>query len=60
MYDTCIPSYPMNAKYHMRLDGVDVGPKTYMKDMALFTPEAAAYIHVVRKEEEKMRAYLGI
>lgn len=60
MYATCIPAYPMNAKYRMNLEGIDVGLTTYMKDMTLFTQEAAEYIKEVLEEEKRMRAYVGI
>lgn len=60
MYTTCIPAYPMNAKYHMSLEGVDIGVMSFMKDVTLFTDEAAEYITGVRDRELEMRKYLGI
>lgn len=60
MYTTCIKAYPMNAKYHMSLEGVEIGIQSYMKDMALFTSEAKEYITSVRECEHAMRIYTGI
>lgn len=61
MYTTCIPTYPMSAKYHMSIDGdVDIGVMSFMKDVTLFTEEAADYMAEVRKSEKEMREYLGI
>ena len=52
--------YPVNAKYHMELDGVNINLFSRVQDFKLFAPSRQMEIEQMRRSINLMRSQIGI
>ncbi|MDC7232775.1 MAG: dihydrodipicolinate synthase family protein [Spirochaetales bacterium] len=52
--------YPVNAKYHMELDGLNINLFSRMQDFTKFTPNRQMEIEQMRRSVNLMRSQIGI